>query len=239
MTTLKFLRLIAIIAAALRAVISSANGAVVYNQTFSSGFANSGYVPDNNPSGWADSRTVSGLAAGQSITSVQVSLNIAGGWNGDLYGYLSYQPAGGGTGRLLVLLDRVGQPGVTGGYGDTGFQITLSDAGAHPIENYQNYSYTTSPSGQVQGTWQANDGSATFGGVGGTFTGLDPNGTWTLFLADQSTGDQSAVTSWSLQIAAVPEPTTWAMAGFGLMFAGTGAFRWWRKLSTNNRREEA
>ena len=69
----------------------------------------------------------------------------------------------------------------------------------------------------MQGTWQANDGASSFAQ---TFGGLDPNGTWSLFLQDRATGDQSQVTSWSLQIQAVPEPTTWALIGFGVIFAG-------------------
>lgn len=198
------------------ALACAAQAAVVYDQTYTS-FANSGFVPDNNASGWADSHSVSGLGSGLQITGVQVSLNISGGWNGDLYGYLSYQPSGGGAGALLLLLDRVGDPAVSGGYGNTGFAVVLSDAGAHAIENYQNFSYTTSSSGQVQGTWRANDGSTSFAQ---TFAGLDPNGTWSLFLQDRATGDESQVTSWSLQIQAVPEPTTWALIGFGVLFAG-------------------
>jgi subtilisin-like proprotein convertase family protein len=222
-----------ITAASLFALAGATQGAMVFDQTFSTGLANGGSIPDNDPSGWSDTRTVSGLGSGLSITDVQVGLNITGGWNGDLYGYLRYEPSGGGPGTILVLLDRVGQPGVTGGYGDTGFSVILSDAGAHAIENYQSYTYTTSGSGQVQGTWQANDGSATFGGAGGTFTGLDPNGSWSLFFADRSGLDQSTVVNWSLTINAVPEPTTWAMIGFGSVFAGTGAVRWWLRRSAS------
>jgi hypothetical protein len=219
----------------LLALTGAAHGAlVVYNETYTTGFANDGYIPDGNPSGWLDSHEVSGLGSGLSITDVRVGLNITGGWNGDLYGYLRYEPAGGGAGTLLVLLDRVGQPGINGGYGNTGFAVTLSDAGAHPIENYQNYAYTTTGSGQVQGTWQANDGAATFGGVGGTFTGLDPNGIWSLFFADRSGIDQSQVVNWSLQIDAVPEPTTWALLGFGAVFGATGALRWWRNRAAGS-----
>jgi hypothetical protein len=70
--------------------------------------------------------------------------------------------------------------------------------------------------------------------VVGTFTGLDPNGTWSLFFADRSQNDQSRVVSWSLQIDAVPEPTTWAMLGFGVVFGGTGLFRWWRNRTASN-----
>lgn len=208
----------------LLALAGAAHGSVVYDQTNSTGFANSGYVPDNNLSGWQNSQTVSGLGSGLVITDVRVGLNISGGWNGDLYGYLRYEPIGGATGVLLMLLDRVGDPGTSGGYGDTGFSVMLSDAGAHPIENYQSFSYSTSGSGQLLGTWQANDGSATFAG---TFGSLDPNGTWTLFLADRATGDQSLVTSWSLEIGAVPEPTTWALLGFGAVFVGAGVARRW------------
>lgn len=213
------------LATALLACAGSANASLVYSNSFSSGLANSGYVPDNNPSGWANSQSVSGLGSGLHVTDVRVGLNISGGWNGDLYGYLQYQPTGGGSATLLVLLDRVGDPSISGGYGDTGFAVTLSDAGAHPIENYQNFSYTTSGSGQLQGTWQANNGSS----FASTFGGLDPNGTWTLFLADRASGDVSQVTSWSLQIEAVPEPTTWALIGFGVSFAGVGVARRLRK----------
>lgn len=222
MSTLKQL---AILTATL-GLACAAQCAVVYNNTFT-GLANNGYVPDNNLAGWADSQTVTGLGSGLQVTDVRVGLNISGGWNGDLYGYLRYEPIGGGSGTILVLLDRVGDPSVSGGYGDTGFSVTLSDAGAHAVENYQSFSYSTSGSGQLLGTWQANNGSSTFAG---TFGGLDPNGTWTLFLADRASGDVSQVTSWTLQIDAVPEPTTWALIGFGVSFAGAGAVRRWRQV---------
>ena len=39
------------------------------------------------------------------------------------------------------------------------------------------------------------------------FTGLNPNGTWTLFVADQSAGAQSTLQSWSMTITGVPEPS--------------------------------
>jgi len=52
------------------------------------------------------------------------------------------------------------------------------------------------------------------------FSGKDPNNTWTLFFADTAAGDQTTLTSWSLNITAVPEPTTWA----GLIFGGGLAF---------------
>ena len=54
---------------------------------------------------------------------------------------------------------------------------------------------------------------------GGTFAAAfnsaDPNGTWTLFLADLSGGDQSSLVSWGLNISVVPEPVTYALGIFG------------------------
>lgn len=42
-----------------------------------------------------------------------------------------------------------------------------------------------------------------------SFNGLDPNGSWTLFIADLGTGDQGTLTSWGMTITgeAVPEPS--------------------------------
>ena len=40
----------------------------------------------------------------------------------------------------------------------------------------------------------------------GTFDGLDPDNTWTLFLADTVNGDQTTLNSWSLDIVTVPTP---------------------------------
>jgi hypothetical protein len=59
------------------------------------------------------------------------------------------------------------------------------------------------------------------------------NGTWTLFLADLSGGDQSQLLNWGLEISVVPEPTTWALLGFGVLAAGGGL------LSARQRRREA
>src|SRR5260370_868131 len=52
-----------------------------------------------------------------------------------------------------------------------------------------------------------------------SFNGLDPNGGWTLFFADLSSGEQSTLESWSLSINAVPEPTTYALIAFGGLVA--------------------
>ncbi|MCZ7638525.1 MAG: hypothetical protein M5U12_22225 [Verrucomicrobia bacterium] len=59
-------------------------------------------MPDGNPSGWSDTRTLSGLPA-TGLLDVNVVLSVVGGYNGDLYAYLAH---GGG---FTVLLNRVGR----------------------------------------------------------------------------------------------------------------------------------
>ena len=169
-------------------------------------FANTGIVPDANFSGWSDSRTISIAPAG-TITSLAVDLAITGGWNGDLYAYLVS-----GSG-FTVLLNHVGGA-ANGGYGNAGngFNVQLSDSGTAGLHNY-----TGNGSGVLTGTWQAD-------GVGfASFIGLNPNATWSLFIADTSGGGISTVQSWGLQmdIVAVPEVEAWIGAALAGMF---GAF---------------
>jgi hypothetical protein len=61
-----------------------------------------------------------------------------------------------------------------------------------------------------------------------SFDGMNPNGTWTLFLADLSMGEQSTVVSWSLAITAIPEPTNMALGILAGGFAACQAVRRWR-----------
>lgn len=177
--------------------------------TWDSGFANGGVIPDANPGGWSDTRTLSGLDS--QITDVNVVLTITGGYNGDLYGYLVHSSG------FTVLLDRVGsgsgsEPQFTYGFSTAGFgTITLDD---------------DSLNGDIHGIVNPAGGTyASDGGALDSFNGLNPNGTWTLFLADLSGGETSTLVSWGLDIEAVPEPTTWALIGFGTIFLVSGVAR--------------
>ena len=196
------------------------------NFTYSSGTLNTA-IPDGNPVGISSSTSISVQSASY-ISSIHVNLDITGGFNGDLYAYLA-----GPTGQFAVLLNRVGvTAGDAFGYSDAGFNITFDQSGPN-IHNYQGGSYTL-VGGQLTGTW-APDGrninpasapglfdSASTGADLGQFINIDPNGAWTLFLADMSGGGQSTLNSWGLTIVTVPEPQTWAMlaggAGMLLMF---------------------
>ncbi|MCX6896771.1 MAG: PEP-CTERM sorting domain-containing protein [Verrucomicrobia bacterium] len=178
-------------------------------------------ITDGNPTGLALSQTFSGLDNGpgnEGINNVDVHLNITGGFNGDLYGYLVLQSTDGST-LTSILLNRVGRNDASGfGYDTSGFgNITLSGSGL-------NIHDVTTPAG---GTYQADGRNVN---PNGDFSAATPmaqldvfntrnvNGTWTLFLADMVSGDQSMLVSWGLDVSVVPEPATWALLVFGVMF---------------------
>lgn len=179
-------------------------------------------IPDGNPTGLASSTNLSGLDS--YVTSVTVQLDITGGFNGDLYAYLA-GPAGG----FAVLLNRTGlTAGNAFGYSDTGFNITLSDSSTNNIHYYQLGSPTFNGSGQLTGTW-APDGrsidpqsagsvfdSTTPTALLSSFISTNPNGTWTLFVADMSGGAQATLVSWGLTVVTVPEPQTWVLLAGGV-----------------------
>jgi subtilisin-like proprotein convertase family protein len=188
-------------------------------------------IPDNNPSGvaYAFDFTDAGQTA---ITDVTVSFGISGGWNGDLYAYLSHNS------DTLVLLNRVGvSASSTYGYGDPGMAITLSDAGSVNIHNYGGNGgsqltgtfkadgQTTSPLA-APASFSATGGSATFGNI---FGNTNPQGSWTLFFADVSGGSTATLNSWSVDISAVPEPVDVALGVFAFLFGSTQVFRWCRR----------
>ena len=67
------------------------------------------------------------------------------------------------------------------------------------------------------------------GGSLASFSGVDPNGTWTLFFADLSSGNTSTLNGWSLDITAVPEPVNVALGCFvAMLLALAGVGRMWR-----------
>jgi subtilisin-like proprotein convertase family protein len=173
----------------------------VLTTNWTGGFVNNGVVPDNDLSGLTIVETPTGWSG--SVSNVSVTLNLTGGWNGDIYAYLYHD------GVMSVLLNQVGTPANSGlGYGDSGFNVTLSDTATYSIHNYQ----ADSPSiisGVVQGTWQP-DGAGL-----SVFNGLDASGTWSLYLADLNPGGVTTVSSWGLLVTTVPEPSTLALAGLG------------------------
>jgi hypothetical protein len=179
-------------------------------------------IPVGNPVGIASTINATGLPP--EIVNVTMTLDISGGNNGDLYGYLSYD------GVLVTLINR---PGVSGsnplGAMGSGFNVTLTDSA---VVNVNNASET--PGAVLTGTYNVNgspgmpgNGSAAFQSA---YSGLDPNGTWTLFLANESSGgDPSELVSWSLSIDTVPEPTNVALGIFGVCAVAGRLRAGWKK----------
>lgn len=207
--------------------------AAVYNFSYNSGFANDGVISDGNVNPWSDTREISGIAE-SSISSVRVRVEVSGGYNGDLYGYLSYNN---------VLVPLVNRPGMgTGdafGYGDDGFFVTFSDAASDNFHFYQTVSGWDISGGAA---WKPDgrgisplSSSSAFDAPGtvtlASFEGMNPNGNWTLAFADVSAGGgQATVMSWGLEIVTVPEPPTNVGVGLFAGFFGVAqALRWWRR----------
>ena len=203
------------IAAAL--VIAGCNA--IAQTTVTNTFANlNRVIPDGQKTGMSDTETLTfSNPFFASITRVQVNLTIAGGFNGDLYGYLVHDDG------FAVLLNRVGRTSSNPvGYGDAGMNVTLS-ADGDDIHNYGLFSPAI-VGGQLTGTW-APDGrninpedvldTDAQTALLGSFDGANPNGTWTLFLADLDFGQQGTLVQWGVVLTAIPEPSTWALMALG------------------------
>lgn len=187
-------------------------------------------IPDNDASGIARSFKTSGLAVGipyQLTVSLSVEPTGLGAFNGDYYAYLLHESASGTDFRLAVLLNRVGSSLETpNGYSDSGFRITLSDSAKDDIHRYR-VALGGPQAGLVTGTWQP-DGRQVDPWVSFDTTPrtaplsplglMDPNGQWTLFVADMEAGGTGKLTGWEVQaLAVVPEPSGLLLLGLGLL----------------------
>jgi subtilisin-like proprotein convertase family protein len=201
---------ISLIALLLPATAHAAGSAITLTQSWNGTLA----VPDNDAVGASSAITLTAPGLDR-IESVTMQLEIDGGWNGDLYGYLVHD------GKLAMLLNRPGRTAANpGGFGSSGMNVMFSDLAAGDIH------LTLPDSGVPTGFFQP-DGRLTDPlGVLDTdartallsvFTNENPNGTWTLFLADQGPGDTATLKSWSLAVTVVPEPSAAIMVGVAVM----------------------
>lgn len=197
------------------------------------------FIPDDSLVGVTSQITLSGLTA--PVREVRVSMTIAAApgefmVNGDYYVLLRHGA------EAAVLLNRVGRrPGASGGYADSGFDVTFADAAAADVHDYR-LTLTGShliplgagevpagltgfwqPDGRVEDPLLVSSGSPRTQTLS-IFEGADPNGVWTLFIADVRSGGVGVLTGWNLEVTVVPEPEVW---GFGV---GIGLLVWagWR-----------
>jgi subtilisin-like proprotein convertase family protein len=168
-------------------------------------------IRDNDTAGLSETHVLSGLNG--TITGISVTLDTSGGYNGDLYGYLVSDSG------YAVLLNRIGVSGSNPfGSATSGMDVTLASGATDNIQSAGGAAGT-----ELTGIFQA-DGRTTsplsvassdpVTATMDSFIGGDPNGAWTLFLADVSPGGQSTLDSWSMQITTTPEPITVALSGF-------------------------
>ena len=154
-------------------------------------------IPDGDLNGVVDTLSLSTPIT--SISDVELNLDISGGYDGDFYAYLSH-----GTG-FAVLLNRIGST-ASNPYGssDSGMDVIFSGSAANGDI------HLASPLGGVlTGTWQpdarnvapttALDTSPRSAFLS-SFQGLNPNGTWTLFIADVSPLGVGELASLSLEV---------------------------------------
>jgi subtilisin-like proprotein convertase family protein len=176
---------------------ASAPAAVTYSQLFTVNTV----IPDNQIGGLLNTQTITTEIT--SITAVNVTLNMSGGWNGDLYVYLAHDSG------FTVLLNRIGSTsGDIFGSGSSGFSVTFGDdwddvhTGAFddgtPVSGF------FSPDARNVSPFSVTDASNRTAFLS-SFTGLNGGGTWELFLADVSGGDVTTLNSWGLEISGIAE----------------------------------
>ncbi|HEX2748981.1 MAG TPA: PEP-CTERM sorting domain-containing protein [Verrucomicrobiales bacterium] len=209
------------------ALLCTAGGAAAatYSASWNTGFLNNGAVPDGSATGWSDSRSIS-IPADQTVTDVNVTVSLGGGWNGDLFAYLTHSSSPG----VAVLLNRPGRTGANAfGFGDSLLTVTLDDGAANGDAHFYQSAVSYQTAISTNASFQPDGRAASPFTVNGTeprtamlslFNGMNASsGNWTLFVADLSSGDVSTIANWGLSITTVPEP-----GAAGLLLLGGAAF---------------
>lgn len=182
--------------------IGSNAGSMADPATYTGGGSSLGQlIPDNTASGVGYS--INFGPAEFLISDIAITLNVTGGYNGDLFAYLTH------GGQSAVLFNQnIGTPN-SSGLSSVAFTVG-SGATIHSASGTAGQALT--------GSYTAQDNL-------NVFYNTTAAGTWTLFLADLSPGDTSTLVSWDVDLTVVPEPATWTLIIFGALASGTVMFR--------------
>ena len=190
-----------------------AHATLTWSQTFTiSNPALNGAIPDGNPSGIYFDGAFNLANAGDRVLGVSVGLDLSGGYNGDLYAYLSAP-----DGTMVVLMN---QPGMDAfGAGGAGMHIMLQ-AGTSDHGSIQ-----SAGDGYLSGSYNPAGNLTSFGSPGSP--GGSANGTWSLYFADLSSGGGTAqLNAWTLGVTVVPEPVPLALGLFATLLLARGCVKW-------------
>ncbi len=180
-------------------------------------------IPDDDSMGLQDTRELSGFLDPIGTLEVWLKISVAPSslaFNGDFFVSLQHDSG------YAVLLNRVGRTeSAPLGYGDNGFEITFAFGGLD-VHNYQSHSPLFGGAGQLIGTWGVEGRITDPDNVLATsprtdmlesFIGLNPNGAWTLFVADMNQNGTATLDSWGLNIVPIPEPGTLGLLALGAL----------------------
>jgi hypothetical protein len=173
-------------------------------------------IPDGDLNGVVQSMNPSTLIS--SVEFVTLTLTTTGGWNGDLYAYLSHD------GAISILTNRAGRTAsVPSGTATGGMTVTFDDAAAGDIHSAPGGFGTAivgtfQPSGRNINPLLAFD-TTTRAAPLSTFAGHPAAGEWRLYVVDAASGDQATLQSWSLNLTGtlIPEPTTGLLSGMVML----------------------
>lgn len=171
-------------------------------------------IPDSNDVGASNTIVISSTGP-TLIDSVTIQLELEGGWNGDLFAYLVHDT------RLAILLNRPGRTlADPDGFASSGMNVIFSDSA--PSDIHLALPDSGTPIGAFQPDGRMKDPSTVIDTDPRTaflsvFNGSDINGAWTLFLADQASGEVSTLKSWTMNVTVVPEPSIPVLAGLALI----------------------
>lgn len=207
-----------------------------YSQSFSSGSSIGAISTDGSAAlGFTGNFTHAGVQ--DQVVNLTLDLNISGGYNGDLYGYLLAP-----NGTYTIFRNTYVANGDA--YG-AGMNIRLQDADLGVATGLATTALlspnsSTTLNGSIQDValggilngiyTPLNTFGGTIGGPQFNPTGSQANGIWTLYLTEIGAGDESAptLTGWSLNLAVVPEPVSLALGLFAAMLVAlTGVKRFW------------